>query len=52
MRSSLAGIATRERAQAALAELGIDPSVRAEALAPAQFVTLGQSLATDRRQGG
>lgn len=47
---SLAGICTRERAQEALTELGLDPSVRAEALTPGEFVTLSESLATGGRE--
>jgi 16S rRNA (adenine1518-N6/adenine1519-N6)-dimethyltransferase len=47
---SLAGVCTRERAQQALAQLGLDPSLRAEALEPRQFVTLGETLATRRSQ--
>ncbi len=41
----LAGVATREEAVAALAALGLDPSVRAEALDPPVFVALARSLA-------
>ncbi len=41
----LAGLAAREDAVAALAELGLDPSVRAEALAPPVFVDLARSVA-------
>ena len=40
----LAGVATREEAVAALAALGLDPAVRAEALAPPVFVELARSL--------
>ncbi len=41
----LADVTSRERAAAALTGLGIDPSVRAEALAPPVFVELTRSLA-------
>jgi len=41
----LAGAATREQATAALAALGRDASVRAEVLAPAEFVALADALA-------
>ena len=41
----LAGVATREDAADALAELGFDPSVRAEALEPAVFVELTRRVA-------
>lgn len=41
----LAGVATREDAVEALAELGLDPAVRAEALEPAVFVELARALA-------
>jgi 16S rRNA (adenine1518-N6/adenine1519-N6)-dimethyltransferase len=37
---ALAGVTTRERASAALVELGLDPGVRAEALRPEQFAEL------------
>jgi 16S rRNA (adenine1518-N6/adenine1519-N6)-dimethyltransferase len=40
----LAGIATRERAQEALADLGLPPGVRAEALPPEAFVELRGAL--------
>ena len=40
----LAGVATREQAVAALAALGLDPAVRAEALAPPVFVELARLL--------
>jgi 16S rRNA (adenine1518-N6/adenine1519-N6)-dimethyltransferase len=40
----LAGVATREEAAAALARIGRDASVRAEALAPPEFVALAESL--------
>jgi 16S rRNA (adenine1518-N6/adenine1519-N6)-dimethyltransferase len=42
---ALAGVASRERAAEALAELGHDPAVRAEALEPAEFVRLADALA-------
>jgi len=41
---ALGGIATRERAAEALAAIGLDPSVRAEALAPDVFVALEEAL--------
>ena len=41
----LAGLASREEAVAALAGLGLDPAVRAEALPPHVFVELAASLA-------
>ena len=41
----LAGVATREEAVAALAALGRDPAVRAEALDPPVFVELARKLA-------
>ena len=44
----LAGVATREQAVAALAELGLDPAVRAEALAPPVFLELARLLAVKR----
>jgi 16S rRNA (adenine1518-N6/adenine1519-N6)-dimethyltransferase len=40
----LAGVASREAAVAALGSLGLDASVRAEALAPERFVELTQEL--------
>jgi 16S rRNA (adenine1518-N6/adenine1519-N6)-dimethyltransferase len=40
----LAGVTTREAAADALAELGLDPSVRAEALAPPVFVELTRKV--------
>jgi 16S rRNA (adenine1518-N6/adenine1519-N6)-dimethyltransferase len=40
----LAGTATREEAAAALQSIGRDPSVRAEELAPAEFVALAEAL--------
>jgi len=42
----LAGLATRDQATAALAGIGRDPAVRAEELAPPEFVALAQALAT------
>jgi 16S rRNA (adenine1518-N6/adenine1519-N6)-dimethyltransferase len=41
---SLAGVASREEAVAALARIGRDASVRAEALAPEEFVALSEAL--------
>jgi 16S rRNA (adenine1518-N6/adenine1519-N6)-dimethyltransferase len=41
---SLAGVATREQAVAALAAIGRDPNVRAEALAPPEFPALAEAL--------
>jgi 16S rRNA (adenine1518-N6/adenine1519-N6)-dimethyltransferase len=41
---SLAGVAAREDAVEALAELGREPNVRAEALAPLEFVSLHTAL--------
>ena len=43
---SLAGLAPREAAAAALAAIGRDPSVRAEALEPSEFVALAAALET------
>jgi len=40
----LVGVASREEAVAALGSLGLDPSVRAEALPPACFVDLTEAL--------
>ena len=40
----LAGVATREEAAAALARIGRDPAVRAEALAPPEFLALAEAL--------
>jgi 16S rRNA (adenine1518-N6/adenine1519-N6)-dimethyltransferase len=40
----LSGVATRERAVAALASIGRDASVRAEALTPPEFVALAAAL--------
>jgi len=42
---ALAGLASRERAVAALATIGREPAVRAEALAPPEFVALTGALA-------
>jgi 16S rRNA (adenine1518-N6/adenine1519-N6)-dimethyltransferase len=42
---ALAGVAPRDTAAAALASIGRDPSVRAEELAPAEFVALAARLA-------
>jgi 16S rRNA (adenine1518-N6/adenine1519-N6)-dimethyltransferase len=42
---ALAGVASRDEAAAALTELGHEPSVRAEALAPEEFVALAEQLA-------
>ena len=41
---ALAGHTTRDRAAEALRRIGRDPSTRAEALAPAEFVTLEEAL--------
>jgi 16S rRNA (adenine1518-N6/adenine1519-N6)-dimethyltransferase len=41
---ALTGLASRERAAAALAVIGRDPSARAEALAPPEFVALAAAL--------
>jgi 16S rRNA (adenine1518-N6/adenine1519-N6)-dimethyltransferase len=40
----LAGLSTRREAEAALAEIGRDPRVRAEELAPPEFVALTNAL--------
>ena len=40
----LAGVATREQAAAALAEIGREPSTRAEMLVPEEFVALTRAL--------
>ena len=40
----LSGLVTRPEAEAALAEIGRDPKVRAEELAPADFVALANAL--------
>ncbi len=44
---SLAGVASRERAVAALAAIGRDANVRAEALAPPEFVELAGALGSE-----
>jgi 16S rRNA A1518/A1519 N6-dimethyltransferase RsmA/KsgA/DIM1 with predicted DNA glycosylase/AP lyase activity len=41
----LAGLAPRVRGAAALDAIGRDPSTRAEALAPPEFVALAEALA-------
>jgi 16S rRNA (adenine1518-N6/adenine1519-N6)-dimethyltransferase len=41
---ALAGLFSRERAAAALAAVGRDPTTRAEALEPAEFVALAEAL--------
>lgn len=41
---ALVGVATRDAAAAALASIGREPSVRAEALAPQEFVALAEAL--------
>jgi 16S rRNA (adenine1518-N6/adenine1519-N6)-dimethyltransferase len=41
---ALTGVATREQAEAALASIGLAPEVRAEVLAPAEFVALTEAL--------
>jgi 16S rRNA (adenine1518-N6/adenine1519-N6)-dimethyltransferase len=41
---ALSGLATRERAEEALAAIGRPPSIRAEALAPPEFVALAELL--------
>jgi 16S rRNA (adenine1518-N6/adenine1519-N6)-dimethyltransferase len=40
----LAGVATREQAVAALARIGRNPAIRAEALAPPEFLALAEAL--------
>jgi 16S rRNA (adenine1518-N6/adenine1519-N6)-dimethyltransferase len=42
---ALSGVASRDAAVAALAVVGREPNVRAEALAPAEFVALAEALA-------
>jgi 16S rRNA A1518/A1519 N6-dimethyltransferase RsmA/KsgA/DIM1 with predicted DNA glycosylase/AP lyase activity len=42
---ALAGVASRERAVEALAAIGRDANVRAEALEPPEFVALTEALA-------
>ena len=49
---SLAGVATREQAVAALAAIERRPDVRAEALEPDEFVELAKVLRRDRLAGG
>ena len=41
---ALAGLCDRDRAAAALAAIGVEAKVRAEELAPAQFVSLEEAL--------
>ena len=41
---ALSGVASRERAEAALRTLGRQPDVRAEMLEPAEFVALAEAL--------
>jgi 16S rRNA A1518/A1519 N6-dimethyltransferase RsmA/KsgA/DIM1 with predicted DNA glycosylase/AP lyase activity len=41
---ALSGVASRDRAVAALAAIGRDANVRAEALAPPEFVRLTEAL--------
>ena len=41
---ALSGLTTRERAVAALAQIGRDPNVRAEELTPPEFVALAEAL--------
>jgi 16S rRNA A1518/A1519 N6-dimethyltransferase RsmA/KsgA/DIM1 with predicted DNA glycosylase/AP lyase activity len=41
---SLAGLCDRDRAVAALAAIGLEARVRAEELAPSQFVSLEEAL--------
>lgn len=41
---ALAGVATRDRAESALASLGLSPSLRAEVLEPEQFLALEEAL--------
>ena len=43
----LAGLASRQQAEAALAEIGREPKVRAEELPPADFVDLANALARE-----
>jgi 16S rRNA (adenine1518-N6/adenine1519-N6)-dimethyltransferase len=43
----LAGFASRQQAEAALAEIGREPKVRAEELSPAEFVDLANALARE-----
>jgi 16S rRNA A1518/A1519 N6-dimethyltransferase RsmA/KsgA/DIM1 with predicted DNA glycosylase/AP lyase activity len=41
---ALAGVSSREQAGAALAAIGREPEIRAEALAPGEFVALTEAL--------
>jgi 16S rRNA (adenine1518-N6/adenine1519-N6)-dimethyltransferase len=43
----LSGLATRSQAEAALAQIGRDPKVRAEELAPPEFIALEDALARE-----
>jgi 16S rRNA (adenine1518-N6/adenine1519-N6)-dimethyltransferase len=45
----LAGVASREHAVAALTAIGREPSVRAEALTPPEFLALAEALGIDGR---
>lgn len=45
------GVATRERVLAALEELGLEPTVRAEQLEPAVFIELSRALEAGRDAG-
>jgi 16S rRNA (adenine1518-N6/adenine1519-N6)-dimethyltransferase len=45
----LAGVASREHAVAALTAIGREPSVRAEALAPTEFLALAEALGIEGR---
>lgn len=45
----LAGVASREHAVAALTAIGREPSVRAEALAPPEFLALAEALGIEGR---
>jgi 16S rRNA (adenine1518-N6/adenine1519-N6)-dimethyltransferase len=42
---ALTGFAPRDRAAAALAEIGREPTARAESLTPPEFVALSEALA-------
>ena len=42
---ALSGVASRERGEEALRALGREPTLRAEALEPAEFVALAEALA-------
>ena len=46
------GVATRERVLAALEELGLEPTVRAEQLEPAVFIELSRALEAGAGRGG